>query len=492
MRPSSALRELMGKRDFYAGGLMVLLGLGIAIKGATYRAGTLMHMGPGFLPTALGVLLALLGIAIAAAGLTPSEGGSADDQRILPESPQWWAWFCILASPALFILFGLYFGMAPGTFACVFIAALGAKTVTFKSASILALVVTSFGVTLFVRFLQVPLPVFSSLIVEIISIFYAVGLLAYFVFRPLVASLVIALIIATVIPALYEVGLFFIPATSTFILAGALSYFAFRQAPPRLLASFIVEIIPPVFATANLFYLLFRLVLSIDGTTSFVLAVIVAVMFGLGLYFPPAILTPATRPAGPEHQRVRQVGETLLPLAPACVFAVLSVLFRVLWQQYPQSPLSIVAAMLPPMLLAAGTMLWSALYFPPATATAATESAGTRTRLARRAANPLPFALACIIVVLAAFSVPLAFLFADNGLTSLLVTIIVAAMFGAGVIFAPGTWTVAMDPAATGDRRLFRGGERFLPYLLALVAAVLAVEVSVYLDLFSGLQRGVP
>ncbi|HXW40481.1 MAG TPA: hypothetical protein VEK75_04710, partial [Xanthobacteraceae bacterium] len=73
MRPAtSLLRELIGKRDFYAGGLMILLGLGIALKGTTYRAGTLMHMGPGFLPTTLGVILVLIGIAIAAAGLSPS------------------------------------------------------------------------------------------------------------------------------------------------------------------------------------------------------------------------------------------------------------------------------------------------------------------------------------------------------------------------------------------------------------------------------------
>ena len=78
LRPStSPLRELMGKRDFYAGGLMILLGLGIALKGTSYRAGTLMHMGPGFLPTALGVLLVLLGIAIAAAASSPSAGGDA-------------------------------------------------------------------------------------------------------------------------------------------------------------------------------------------------------------------------------------------------------------------------------------------------------------------------------------------------------------------------------------------------------------------------------
>lgn len=158
---TSPLRELMGKRDFYAGGLMVLLGLGIALKGASYRAGTLMHMGPGFLPTALGVLLVLLGLAIAAAGLAPSQGGSEDDQRILPEHPQWWGWLCILLSPVFFIFFGKNFGMIPGTFACVFIAALGDKTATWKGTFILASVITVFGVGLFSYFLQVPMPILA-------------------------------------------------------------------------------------------------------------------------------------------------------------------------------------------------------------------------------------------------------------------------------------------------------------------------------------------
>ena len=162
MRPStSPLRELVRKRDFYAGGLMVLLGLGIALKGATYRAGTLMHMGPGFLPTALGVLLVLLGIAITVAAFAPSDDGHGGDQRILPEHPQWWAWFCILMSPVLFIFFGRYFGMAPGTFACVFIAALGDKKATWTGTFILSTVITIFGVGLFSYFLQVPMPIFT-------------------------------------------------------------------------------------------------------------------------------------------------------------------------------------------------------------------------------------------------------------------------------------------------------------------------------------------
>jgi hypothetical protein len=140
---------------------MVLLGLGIALKGATYRAGTLMHMGPGFMPTALGVILVLLGIAIAAAAFSPSDDGHGGDQRILPENPQWWAWFCILMSPVLFIVFGRYFGMAPGTFACVFIAALGDKGATWRATFVLATVVTVFGVSLFSYFLQVPMPIFT-------------------------------------------------------------------------------------------------------------------------------------------------------------------------------------------------------------------------------------------------------------------------------------------------------------------------------------------
>jgi hypothetical protein len=162
VQPStSLLRDLVRKKDFYAGGLMLLIGLGIALKGATYRLGSLMHMGPGFMPTALGVLLVLLGIAIAATALAPVGEGSEENQSILPEHPEWWAWFCILMSPVLFIVFGRLFGMAPGTFACVFIAALGDRTGTWKSTIILSTVVTVFGVTLFSYFLQIPMPIFT-------------------------------------------------------------------------------------------------------------------------------------------------------------------------------------------------------------------------------------------------------------------------------------------------------------------------------------------
>jgi hypothetical protein len=150
--------SLAHKRDFYAGGLMVLLGLVAAVNGPRYNIGTLMHMGPGFLPTALGVILILLGLTIAGtAAVTSTPEG--ENERILPDHPQWFAWLCILAGPALFIVLGQIGGMIPGTFACVFVSALGDRTATWKGSLVLAAVVTFFGVLLFHYVLKVPMPI---------------------------------------------------------------------------------------------------------------------------------------------------------------------------------------------------------------------------------------------------------------------------------------------------------------------------------------------
>ena len=156
---TSALRQLVGKRDFYAGGLMVLIGLFIAVKGTTYHLGTLINMGPGFMPTALGILLVLLGIAIAV--VAALETDDEPEQHILPENPPWKTWACILAGPLLFIILGSYFGMIPATFACVFVPALGDSKGTWKGALILATILTAFGVGLFWYFLQVPMPLLT-------------------------------------------------------------------------------------------------------------------------------------------------------------------------------------------------------------------------------------------------------------------------------------------------------------------------------------------
>src|ERR1700679_911651 len=77
------------KRDYYAGGLMLLLGVGAAVTGSGYKVGSLAKMGPGFLPVMLGIVLAFLGILIAGTALGSPDTG---DKKFLPENPQWFGW----------------------------------------------------------------------------------------------------------------------------------------------------------------------------------------------------------------------------------------------------------------------------------------------------------------------------------------------------------------------------------------------------------------
>jgi uncharacterized membrane protein YhdT len=143
------------KRDYYAGAMMLVLGVGAAIIGSGYKIGTLARMGPGFMPVMLGVTLAFMGLLIAGTALASSE---PDDAKFMPDNPQWFGWFCIIAGPILFIILGEYGGMIPAVFACVFVCALGDKTGTYKSSAILAFGVTVFGVLLFHYFLGIPFP----------------------------------------------------------------------------------------------------------------------------------------------------------------------------------------------------------------------------------------------------------------------------------------------------------------------------------------------
>ena len=145
---------LTSKKDYYAGALMTLIGIGSVLEARHYNPGTLFHMGPGFFPVILGVTMTCLGILIA---LVAAVGSPDDEQMVMPK-PEWRAWACILAGPIVFILLGNYGGLIPATFACVFIAAMGDRESTWLGSFLLATGVTFFGVLLFSYLLQVSLP----------------------------------------------------------------------------------------------------------------------------------------------------------------------------------------------------------------------------------------------------------------------------------------------------------------------------------------------
>ena len=128
----------------------------IAVREALHhRLGTLVQMQAGYFPLILGLLLLGLGPAIALTGLStaPSEGEAAF------AAPDWRGFSAIVIGVASFIGIGALFGLAPATFCCVFIAAIGDRLMTWRSAFALAVAITAVAVIVFAWLLQVQFPV---------------------------------------------------------------------------------------------------------------------------------------------------------------------------------------------------------------------------------------------------------------------------------------------------------------------------------------------
>lgn len=142
-------------KDYLGGGLMVLLGLGVILQGSSYKMGTLTRMGPGYFPVALGVILMVLGLAIAIS----ARFAQAGEEKRLP--PEWRGWFCIGISIVAFTVLGKYGGLLPASFAIAFISALGDRNNTVRGALVLALAVVAVAAVVFWWALQMQFPLFS-------------------------------------------------------------------------------------------------------------------------------------------------------------------------------------------------------------------------------------------------------------------------------------------------------------------------------------------
>ncbi|MEA3118086.1 MAG: putative tricarboxylic transport rane protein [Paraburkholderia sp.] len=142
-------------RDYVGGALMFLLGMAATVRGTSYGVGDLADMGPGFAPAAIGVILAVTGIAIAFAG---QSAGAAASRASGDAAPHWRGWICIVLGIVLFIVCAAYIGLLPATFAIVFVSALGDQRNTVKNAFWLAIAVCVVCVIVFWWGLKIQLP----------------------------------------------------------------------------------------------------------------------------------------------------------------------------------------------------------------------------------------------------------------------------------------------------------------------------------------------
>jgi hypothetical protein len=151
---------IASRQDVLGGLLLIGIGVGAVAEGSTLSVGHLTQMGAGYFPIVLGCILAGLGAILLVGGLVPGRIGPAGDTTFV--RPDWRGCGAIVGGLLAFLIVGWRFGLAPATFACVFVAALGDRTATFTSSFLLALGVTVFGVLLFAYVLKVPFPVFRD------------------------------------------------------------------------------------------------------------------------------------------------------------------------------------------------------------------------------------------------------------------------------------------------------------------------------------------
>lgn len=144
-------------KDYYGGALMVIIGVSAVLASVQYHLGTLQRMGPGFFPCAVGALLALSGLLIAASarGNTPAEETGGHHPTGLPDLR---GGLCIVAGTVAFLVLGNYCGLLPATFAIVFISAMGDRNNSVLQAFVLSLAMMVIAVVVFWWALQLQLP----------------------------------------------------------------------------------------------------------------------------------------------------------------------------------------------------------------------------------------------------------------------------------------------------------------------------------------------
>lgn len=159
--------KIKGQKDFFAGLMFLVVGVAFAIGATDYSIGTGARMGPGYFPMILGVLMSILGLAIAAKGLVVE---TPDGDKVGK-----WAWKQIVFVLAANFVFGILlvgvpalgipqFGLIVAIFGLVFVASLGGHSFNVKEVSILAIILAVGSYVAFVWALNLQFPVWPSFI----------------------------------------------------------------------------------------------------------------------------------------------------------------------------------------------------------------------------------------------------------------------------------------------------------------------------------------
>ena len=159
--------RIKSQRDFYSGVLFSAFGVAFAWGAMTYNVGNGARMGPGYFPLIVGVLIAVMGSAIALKSLIVETEDGEPIGRI--------AWRPLLFVIGANIVFGVLLGGLPSIglppmglivaiYALTFIASLAGDQFSWKGVTILATILALGSYLAFVVALKLQFPVWPTFI----------------------------------------------------------------------------------------------------------------------------------------------------------------------------------------------------------------------------------------------------------------------------------------------------------------------------------------
>lgn len=118
--------ETRNYRDIFCGLILALAGAFVSVYSLSNNTlGTISRMGPGLFPTALGVILSVLGISI----LITAFFGSLTRSENFLERVDYRAFLSVIGSVVVFAVLVMPFGMVPAVIATVFVSRLAEEKI---------------------------------------------------------------------------------------------------------------------------------------------------------------------------------------------------------------------------------------------------------------------------------------------------------------------------------------------------------------------------
>jgi hypothetical protein len=145
------MSRIRNPKDFVAGLLFIAFGVAAIAIGSNYALGTAARMGPGYFPRILGILLIVLGAALALRALRL-------DGPPLPGWP-WRPTVIVLVSVAVFGIIVNYIGIVLATIFLIVAASSASHEFRFRESVVSGLLLAAVAVAVFIVGLKLQLPV---------------------------------------------------------------------------------------------------------------------------------------------------------------------------------------------------------------------------------------------------------------------------------------------------------------------------------------------